>query len=52
MASSILLGLLFFYDIFWVFISPNIPGFGGNSVMIVVATGLDLPVKLVWPSSN
>lgn len=51
-ASSILLILLFLYDIFWVFISPQIPGFGGSSVMIVVATGLEIPVKLVCPASD
>ena len=43
----LLLGLLFFYDIFWVFISPAFTG--GNSVMMVVATGLDIPIKLVMP---
>jgi signal peptide peptidase-like protein 2B len=43
----LLLGLLFFYDIFWVFISPVFTG--GNSVMMVVATGLDIPIKLVMP---
>ncbi len=43
----LLLGLLFFYDIFWVFISPVFTG--GNSVMLVVATGLDIPIKLVMP---
>lgn len=43
----LLIGLLFFYDIFWVFISPVFTG--GNSVMMVVATGLDIPIKLVMP---
>lgn len=47
-ASCIMLGLLFVYDVFWVFVSPSI--FKGNSVMVVVATGLDLPIKLVAPS--
>jgi len=42
-----LLGLLFFYDIFWVFISPAFTK--GQSVMVVVATGLDIPIKLVMP---
>ena len=42
------MSLLFFYDIFWVFISPLF--FKGNSVMVVVATSLDLPVKLVFPT--
>ena len=46
--SFILLSGLFIYDIFWVFISPAI--FSGNSVMIVVATNLELPVKLVAPT--
>jgi len=48
----LLLALLFLYDIFWVFISPMFTG--GNSVMLVVATGLDIPIKLVMPrlSSN
>lgn len=43
----LLLSLLFFYDIFWVFISPVFTG--GTSVMMVVATGLDIPIKLVMP---
>lgn len=43
----LLLGLLFFYDIFWVFISPVFTG--GSSVMLVVATGLDIPIKIVMP---
>jgi len=44
----VLLGLLFFYDIFWVFISPYFTS-GGKSVMVAVATGLDIPIKLVMP---
>lgn len=36
-----LLTLLFFYDIFWVFCTP---------VMISVAKGIDLPIKIVFPS--
>ena len=44
----LLLGLLFFYDIFFVFLSPYFTA-GGQSVMVVVATGLDLPIKLVMP---
>jgi hypothetical protein len=44
----LLLGLLFFYDIFWVFLSPMFTS-GGQSVMVVVATGLDIPIKLVMP---
>lgn len=43
-----LLGLLFFYDIFWVFLSPYFTT-GGKSVMVAVATGLDIPIKLVMP---
>jgi len=44
--AFILLGLAFFYDIFWVFISKPI---FGDSVMAYVATSLDLPLKLQWP---
>lgn len=44
--GSLLLGLAFLYDVFWVFYSSYI--FGGN-VMVAVATGLDLPVKLQCP---
>lgn len=36
----ILLGLLFFYDIFWVF---------GTPVMVTVAKNLDGPIKLMFP---
>jgi len=46
--GMVLLGLLFFYDIFWVFITPYFTT-GGKSVMVVVATGLDIPIKLVMP---
>jgi signal peptide peptidase-like protein 2B len=35
--ATILLSLAFFYDIFWVFLSPYV--FGGTSVMVQVATG-------------
>eukprot|EP00759_Apiculatamorpha_spiralis_P004937 PhF_6_TR12964/c0_g1_i1/m.20484/K09595/HM13; minor histocompatibility antigen H13 len=38
--GALLLGLLFFYDIFWVF---------GTEVMVKVATSIDGPVKLVFP---
>lgn len=38
----ILLSGLFLYDIFFVF---------GTEVMVTVATGLDLPIKIVWPKS-
>ena len=44
--GAILLSMAFFYDIFWVFYSESF--FGGN-VMVTVATGLDLPVKLQFP---
>lgn len=43
----VLLGLLFFYDIFWVFISPKFTN--GKSVMVAVATNLDVPIKLLMP---
>eukprot|EP00798_Chlamydomonas_sp_ICE-L_P005127 gene5127-34933_t len=35
--ASVLLSLLFVYDVFWVFLEPLI--FGGESVMVVVAKG-------------
>ena len=44
--GGLLLGLAFFYDIFWVFFSSKI--FGDN-VMVAVASGLDLPIKLEFP---
>jgi len=44
----ILLGLLFFYDIFWVFFSTRFTS-GGQSVMVAVATGFDAPIKLLMP---
>lgn len=44
----VLLSLLFCYDIFWVFISPYFTS-GGQSVMMAVATGLDIPIKIVMP---
>ena len=37
---TILLGALFFYDIFWVF---------GTPVMVSVAKGIDAPIKLLFP---
>lgn len=46
--GMVLLSLLFFYDIFWVFLSPYFTS-GGDSVMVRVATGLDIPIKLVMP---
>jgi hypothetical protein len=44
--ASSLLTLAFFYDIFWVFISSSI--FGKN-VMVTVATGLNVPIKILVP---
>jgi hypothetical protein len=44
--GMLLLCLAFVYDIFWVFFSSYI--FGSN-VMVTVATGLDLPIKLEFP---
>ncbi|XP_067950284.1 minor histocompatibility antigen H13-like [Watersipora subatra] len=40
MIGCILLGGLFFYDIFWVF---------GTDVMVTVAKSFDAPIKLVFP---
>ncbi|KAK7200018.1 signal peptide peptidase [Novymonas esmeraldas] len=40
--SYVLLVALFFYDIFWVF---------GSDVMLTVATGIDGPIKLVFPQA-
>ncbi|KAG8744458.1 hypothetical protein FRC10_010128 [Ceratobasidium sp. 414] len=40
--GCVLLGGLFFYDVWWVF---------GTSVMTTVATSLDIPVKLLFPRS-
>jgi signal peptide peptidase-like protein 2B len=40
--STLLLTLAFLYDIYWVFISPRM---FGESVMAVVATQIDLPMK-------
>merc|ERR1719345_384877 len=42
----ILLVALFFYDVFWVFGSKSI--FGSN-VMVSVATGVEAPIKLMFP---
>lgn len=47
--SALLLGLAFFYDIFWVFISPKLPFFQGNSVMVTVATNIHLPMMFQCP---
>jgi presenilin-like A22 family membrane protease len=46
--GTILLTGLFFYDIFWVFLSPYFTA-KGESVMVEVATSLDVPIKLVLP---
>jgi len=40
--GCILLGLLFFYDIFWVF---------GTDVMVTVATSFEGPIKLLFPKN-
>jgi len=40
--GCILLGGLFFYDIFWVF---------GTDVMVTVAKSFDAPIKLLWPKN-
>ena len=44
----ILLSMLFFYDIFWVFLSTKFTK-GGQSVMVAVATGFEAPIKLLMP---
>uniref|UniRef100_A0A7S0VTT0 Uncharacterized protein n=1 Tax=Hemiselmis tepida TaxID=464990 RepID=A0A7S0VTT0_9CRYP len=44
--ASSLLVLAFCYDIFWVFLSSSI--FGKN-VMVTVATGLNVPIKILVP---
>lgn len=44
MVAASLLVLAFFYDIFWVFCSSAV--FGKN-VMVTVATGLDVPIKIL-----
>ncbi|KPA80435.1 putative Signal peptide peptidase [Leptomonas pyrrhocoris] len=41
-ASFVLLIGLFFYDIFWVF---------GSDVMLTVATGIDGPIKILFPQT-
>lgn len=46
----LILSALFAYDVFWVYLSGYV--FGGQSVMIVVATGIDVPAKLVFPGWN
>lgn len=44
--GAIMLIGLFFYDVFWVFGSKSI--FGSN-VMVSVATGIEAPIKLMFP---
>eukprot|EP00929_Paragymnodinium_shiwhaense_P106848 TRINITY_DN7262_c0_g1_i1.p1 TRINITY_DN7262_c0_g1~~TRINITY_DN7262_c0_g1_i1.p1 ORF type:complete len:497 (-),score=118.31 TRINITY_DN7262_c0_g1_i1:122-1612(-) len=44
--GAIMLIGLFFYDIFWVFFSKGL--FGAN-VMVTVATGVEAPIKLLFP---
>merc|ERR1719287_9436 len=44
--GAILLIGLFFYDVFWVFGSKSV--FGSN-VMVSVATGVEAPIKLMFP---
>jgi len=41
--GAILLAGLFFYDIWWVF---------GTNVMVTVAKGLDVPIKVLWPKTS
>lgn len=43
---TMFLVLLFFFDIYWVFFSSNQ---FGKSVMLVAATKIDLPIKIVCP---
>ena len=49
MVAASLLILAFFYDIFWVFCSSAV--FGKN-VMVTVATGLDVPIKILARAST
>jgi len=44
----LLLSLLFFYDIFMVFVTPFMTK-SGDSVMMYVAQNLDLPIKIMMP---
>merc|ERR1719157_172251 len=44
--GAIMLIGLFFYDVFWVFGSKSV--FGSN-VMVSVATGVEAPIKLMFP---
>jgi len=43
------LTLAFFYDIFWVYLSPEL---FRSSVMATVATKVDLPIKIELPLFN
>ncbi|KAK7472532.1 hypothetical protein VKT23_000647 [Stygiomarasmius scandens] len=47
--GTVLLSGLFLYDIWWVFGTPAVMG---TSVMVEVATQLDVPIKLLWPKST
>jgi len=44
--ASVLLVAVLFYDVFWVYVSPYI---WHKNVMVTVATGIDLPIKIVIP---
>ncbi|GAA5844294.1 hypothetical protein JCM3766R1_002901 [Sporobolomyces carnicolor] len=46
--ASILLGGLFFYDVWWVFGSKAVFGQGAD-VMVSVAKNFDAPIKIVFP---
>lgn len=50
-ASCILLMTLFLYDVFWTLVTTLMTS-DGQSVMSVVASGLDLPIKIVMPSGK
>lgn len=47
-AGTVLLAVGFCYDVFWVFLSPYF--FGGSSVMVSVATSINLPILFEFPS--
>ncbi|KAF7288634.1 Sec7-like domain belongs to guanine nucleotide exchange factors [Mycena chlorophos] len=46
--GCIMLSGLFFYDVYFVFYSAKT---FGQSVMVKVATSVDVPIKLLWPRS-
>jgi len=48
--GSILLGGLFFYDVWWVFGSKAVFGAGAN-VMVDVAKSFEAPIKIVFPKN-